>query len=276
MIQPPKNPQAGQIWVHPIDGMPMVFIPVGVFLMGSECSFEAKHLNNAAHARHQWTAPDQERPVHSVYLDGFWIDQYPVTVGQYRNFCAVTKRRMPPLPMHVLLDRTCRPSYPVVNVNWYEAMAYAQWVGKDLPTEAEWEKAARGGLERALYPWGDDPPDESKIPFDLIGIRPVGQFSPNLYNLYDMVGHIYQWCQDWYDPDYYLKGSIGIWHNPRGPAGGAKKVLRGGCWYEVGWEAEVVCRVSHRFALSPHTRYFPGLEGGRIAAIGFRCVLRCS
>lgn len=251
----------------------MIFVPAGTFLMGSERSFEGTLLQTAAPRGHRWEAPDSERPVHEVYLEGFWIDQYPVTIGQYRRFCYMTGRRFPLQPLRFFRDRAPREDYPIVNVNWYDAVAYAQWSGKELPTEAQWEKAARGGIEQALYPWGDEPPDSKKVPLGLCGPAPVMRYSPNRYGLYDLVGNVYQWCQDWYDPVYYKLNPTGGWRNPRGPELGYEKVLRGGCWYEVDWEAEVSFRVAYRFRLPPKARHFPGLEGARVAAIGFRCVL---
>lgn len=263
------NPNSGEIWICPSDQMPMIFIPPGQFLMGSKKPFVDR-------ANNRWEPPKCEQPVHEVYLDGFWIDQHPVTVGQFLKFCKATGYRMPRQPFHVYLDRANWLNYPVVNVNWFDAIEYAKWAGKSLPTEAQWEKAARGGLEQALYPWGDEPVDDTKVPPSLRGVVPVMRYPPNGYGLFDVVGHIYQWCWDWFDSSYYQHQPIGGWRNPSGPEEGLEKVLRGGCWYEVGIEADFTFRVSARFHLPPQCRYLPGLEGAKIAAIGFRCVINCA
>ena len=178
-----------------------------------------------------------EQPVHTVYVDAFYMDKYEVTVGQYKQFVRATGHRdlSDWVSTYSLTDR-----HPVVGVSWYDAMAYAAWAGKRLPTEAEWEKAARGGLAGQKYPWGNTI-DSRKANYNRnIGkTTSVGSYSPNAYGLYDMAGNVWEWCLDAYDANFY--------RNPvhRNPIAGAasisdvinnytnvksSRVLRGGSW----------------------------------------------
>ena len=138
----------------------------------------------------------------NVYTDAFYIDKYEVTVGEYKHFVSETGHRTPNWDYISKFSPTDK--HPMILVKWYDAMLYARWVGKRLPTEAEWEKAARGGLAGKKYPWGDTPPDETQT--NLSGIEdgfefsaPVGSFIPNNYGLYDMLGNVGEWCLDSYN-----------------------------------------------------------------------------
>ncbi len=242
----------------PKDGSAMVLIPAGEFQMGSNDG-----------------DPD-ERPVHTVYLDAFYIDVYEVTNAQYRKFVEATGREKPFLWK---FPHYSEPDQPVVSVTWEDANAYAKWVGKRLPTEAEWEKAARGGLTGKKYYWGDDTnppqgtgnfadisakeafPNWNVIPGYKDGfshIAPVGCFSKNGYGLYDIGGNVWEWCSDWYDPNYYSKSPR---ENPKGPASGQDRVLRGGSWFLDNGST----RISNRYD------YSASYSINFSSRIGFRC-----
>jgi formylglycine-generating enzyme len=239
----------------------MVLIPEGSFTMGSEMV--------AA-----------EQPRRTGWIDAIWMDATPVTNAQFRAFVEAThyvttaeRRATRPEsdapPRHgtwVRFAGADRDGHPVVCVSWYDAHAYACWAGKRLPTEAEWEKAARGGLQDALYPWGMSPPDESRVNWqradsDTIGevpTVPVGQFKPNAFGLFDMVGHVWHWCADWYDEFAYRDASP---INPRGPEHGVYRVRRGGSWNV---REAFRLRCANRGAMNPEHAW---------PNIGFRCVV---
>jgi formylglycine-generating enzyme required for sulfatase activity len=166
-----------------------------------------------------------EKPVHLVYLDEFWIMQTEVTNAQYAQ-CVDTGWCTPPGN-----ERWAVPAfanYPVTGVNWSQANAYAEWVGGRLPTEAEWEKAARGADGR-VYPWGNEKPDRQRTNFNaIIGFTmPVGSYleGASPYGIFDMAGNVEEWVADWYDENYYATSPSS---NPVGPAAGTLRVLRGG------------------------------------------------
>ena len=178
---------------------------------------------------------DPERPVHRVEQDAFYMDSYEVTVGQFKQF---------------------------VEESGYDAAAYAKWVGKRLPTEAEWEYAARGGLIGKRYPWGDQITHDDANYSDTGGrdkwefCAPVGSFAANGYGLYDMAGNVWEWCSDWYGVGYYATSPN---KNPQGPDTGQYRVLRGGSW---GYRTNGL-RVADRGSYGPN---------GRRNGYGFRCV----
>lgn len=231
-----KGAKAVKTKINPIDGAEMVWIPAGKFLMGSDDY-------------------PSERPPHKVYLDGYWIYKFEVTVAQYRKFCQATGRKMPEAPSWGWKD-----NHPIVYVSWNDATAYAEWAGARLPTEAQWEKAARG-TEGRRYPWGNEW-DASKcvssVGHRLSGTMPVGSCPQGAspFGVHDMAGSVWEWCADWYASESYKKSPR---RNPTGPAFGMLRVLRGGSWNCV---AEDYFRAANRINGIPDNRYGDD---------GFRC-----
>ena len=281
-ILPPSEPLAPE---------GMVSIPAGEFQMGNDGQWAAN--NEPVNRRDplsivhgtQWAA-NNEQPVHTVYLDAFFMDEHEVTNFEYQQFV-----RANPSWQKDKIDkkfhngnylknwtRNAYPSgktrHPVVYVSWYAAMAYTQWVAKRLPTEAEWEYAARGGLAGKAYPWGDKfDSDQAHIGEWRNGDRTGstakgGQYPPNGYGLYDMSGNVWEWCLDEYNEDFY---STSPRENPFAGANGldwvinnftevkSERVVRGGSWYDFGLEL----RVHSRSGKEPLKAYFD---------TGFRCV----
>lgn len=230
--------------IHESHG-PMGTIPAGEFWMGIDGP----------------QGLDDERPRHPVILDAYAMDRHEVTVGRYSIFLEHTGR-MPPLfwdtlDLHEHADR------PVIGVDWTDADAYCRWAGKRLPTEAEWEHAARGTDERR-YPWGNQTPTREFANYG-IGARfsygqtlmPVGHYEKGRspYGMYDMAGNVWEWVQDWYGTNYYEASDR---RNPSGPGEGQFKVLRGGSWSEL----PKYLLTYGRFKLPPNTRN---------SYMGFRC-----
>jgi formylglycine-generating enzyme required for sulfatase activity len=192
----------------------MVRIPEGWFLMGSE------------------VGQDNERPVHRVWVDAFSLAACQVTNNEYSRFLNATETEPPPFWNDTNFNHS---QQPVVAVSWFEAVKYCEWLSAAtghryrLPTEAEWERAARGGIEGRLFPWGNDPP--SSLPeYDKrwkTGPEPVAECEPNAFGLYDICANVHEWCSDWYQPDYYAASPE---RNPRGPESGERRASRGGSW----------------------------------------------
>jgi len=170
------------------DGSQMAYIPAGSFEMG-----DAKNVTES------WT--ERSRPVHTVTLDGFYMDKTEVTVGQFKAFLADDSSYSWGGSWDSVVTYSPTDEHPMIYVNWEDAVAYAEWAGKRLPTEAEWEKAARGGLKGKEYPWGDEVTHDDANYSDTGGTdtwtysAPVGSFEANGYGLYDMAGNVYEWCQ---------------------------------------------------------------------------------
>ncbi len=192
----------------------MALVPAGVFIMGSA-------MGDA-----------DEQPEHPVYVDAFLMDRYQVSVGHYARFLDATSHDAP--PEWSTMNRSQHQNRPVANVDWADANAYCHWVGKRQPTEAEWEKAARG-TDGRTYPWGNEHP--TKFYANLRqehwnnhgALAPVGSFEEGKspYGIYDMAGNVWEWVSDWYAPDYYKSSPS---QNPAGPPRGNHKVIRGGSW----------------------------------------------
>lgn len=175
---------------------------------------------------------DNERPIHRVWIDTFLLAACQVTNAEYGRFLRDTGKLPPPFWLD---PNFTHPEQPVVGPCWHEATQYCEWLSTStgekyrLPTESEWERAARGGVEGALFPWGDEPPES--LPNYLnrwrTGPEPVGRSAPNAFGLFDMCANVHEWCGDWYDPDYY---ALSPERNPRGPESGQRRASRGGSW----------------------------------------------
>lgn len=231
-------------WAQEIPGM--AYVPAGEFIMGSSDEDIEMYLQMFVTRRPSRYA--NEKPRHTVYLDAFYIDKYEVTNAQYEEFMTATGHSSPPYWKDELFNQ---PEQPVMSVTWEDAKAYADWVGKRLPTEAEWEKAARG-TDGRYWTWGSEW-DASKLNGNDVGTvegfvytSPVGSFPQGVspYGVHDMAGNVWEWCEDWYDESYY---SYGPKINPKGPASGDNHVLRGGDWSMN----KDFTRCPSRFGLSP-------------------------
>ncbi len=227
------------------DGSVMVLIPAGTFKMGYP-----KGLFNVY-------ATVTE---HDVYLSAYYISMYPVTVEQYQKFCQATGRKMPPAPRWGWIG-----NHPIVNVKWHNANEYAKWAGCQLPSDAQWEKAA-SGTDGREYPWGnywDSNNAQCRAPGSAYpdSTAPVGSFPSGAspYGVMDMSGNVRVWCADWYDEYYYLHSPK---KNPTGPTNGVKRVLRGGA--DLGVENDYsIFMCDNRDCYAPD-KFFDD--------IGFRCV----
>ena len=231
---------ADAVQVNPQDGLQYIWIRPGMFLMGcspgdSDCS-------------------EPEKPAHSVRLSkAYWIGQTEATVGSYRRFASATKIKMPSAAPKRYQGWNNR-NFPMIDVTWDEANRYCTWIGGRLPTEAEWEYAARGGTPDARYgslgniAWTKDNAESQT--------HPVAGKQENGFGLFDSLGNVWEWVNDWFVADYYKGGPA---QDPAGPSAGQQKVLRGGAWIV---EPKLV-RVSTRYSIAPDARsdFF-----------GFRCV----
>jgi iron(II)-dependent oxidoreductase len=222
----------------------MAYVPAGKFLMGipdDEIYIEKGHED--AGDVYELSHPQQE-----IYLSAYYIDKYPVTNAEYYEFVIAESWRLPlshgykdeDMPWWDPVTRKypeCKGDYPVVFVSWYDAMAYCEWAGKRLPTEAEWEKAARG-TDGRRFPWGNEVcPDCHKESHLYKGIKPVDKILCSVsdypsgvspYGCYHMFGNADEWCYDWYNESYPSRRPK---RNPKGPSNGKKKVVRGGIVY---------------------------------------------
>ena len=213
----------------------IVKVPEGWFLMGSEIG------------------QDNERPVHRVWVDAFCLAEHQVTNSQYACYVAAEEVEAPPLWNNPGFNH---PQQPVVAVSWFDALRYCEWlsrVGSEkyrLPTEAEWERAARGGAEGKLYPWGDAPPQS--LPNYAgrwkTGPEVVAQYEANAYGLFDICENVHEWCSDWFAPGYY---AVSPEHNPCGPETGERRSSRGGSWrHHI-----KISRCSARSSIPPQFQY---------------------
>ena len=252
-----------QAQIHSLTNAEMVLLPGGTFQMGCD------------------TGGPAEQPVHDVLLSPFWVDVNPVTNATFARFAAATgyitdaerageswgcqNGQFATIPglswkSYAASDRA---DHPVVLVTWHDALAYCEWAGLRLLTEAEWEYCARGGADGFDFPWGNELPDGSQSNFartaaELPPTNPVGLMGVNPYGIADLVGNVWQWCADWFGEGYYASSPF---QNPTGPLEGGVKVRRGGSWNVIqGFRL----RCSNRGAMKP-----------ALAApnVGFRCAM---
>ena len=281
LLTPEPDVDGSPTMVNPIDGAVLVYVPEGEFLMGGEDD----------------DARDDEKTQHLVYLDAYWIYQHPVTNAQFAAFVEASGHQTtaeetgwarvfdgqhweetdgaywgaPQGPGSSIADKG---DHPVVQVSWYDAVAYCDWAEGRLPTEAEWEKAARG-TDGRRYPWGDGPVNADRANYCDVNCpltwadtdqddgyertSPVGSYPAGAspYGALDMAGNVMEWLADWYAEDYY---TLSPDENPIGPSSGLMRVVRGGSWYDN----EAILRVSNR------GRNFP--DNWFIDFYGFRCM----
>ena len=203
---------------HAEDGM--VLIPAGEFTMG-----RTKLTKDDSTTMRPRILLD-DRPEHTVKLSAYWMDKTEVTHSQYAEFAKATGRKT---PYHWLGGKVPEGAaeLPVYNVDWEDATAYCTWKGKRLPTEAEWERAARGGKDGLSYPWGDKA-DPLKALYNVqTGPVKVGSYPANDFGVHDLAGSVSEWCADWFEREYYKASPA---ENPKGPETGLYKVIRGGAW----------------------------------------------
>ncbi|MDT7042512.1 formylglycine-generating enzyme family protein [Candidatus Nitronereus thalassa] len=229
------------------DDVSMVNIPAGNFIRGSSTGM----------------GRSDEMPREKIYIDAFSIDKFEVTNKRYLAFIAATGHKEPynVYEEGSLFKVTDIHDLPVVQVTWHDAADYCQWVGKRLPTEAEWEKAARG-TDGRMFPWGDEKPSSLHANYDRdwadkATLKPVGSLPQGAspYGVHDMSGNAREWVQDWYDKDYYAQAPK---RNPRGPDKSLLKVIRGGSWRSFDSDIRAAARGKGGFALKTH-------------GTGFRC-----
>lgn len=205
---PPPELRAGDESINPIDSAVMVWVPSGWFQMGA-------NINDAYSGL-----------MRKVYLDGYWIYKHEVTVAQYQAFCLESGKEMAPAP-----SWGWSIDHPIVNISWFDMADYAKWAGVSLPTEAQWEKAARG-TDGRIYPWGNiwDPTKCNEVTIGPKRTQPVGSYPAGAspYGCMDMAGNVIEWCADWYAKDYDSNAPV---KNPSGPADGIFRVMRGGTWH---------------------------------------------
>ena len=272
-------------------GLPegMVLIPGGTYLMGST------------------TGMPHETPVHEIVVDPFYLDIHEVTNDEFAAFVeatgfvseaeewgwslgfvpdAETTESVPGAEWWVKVDKADwrhplgpdtsiegKGNYPVVQVSWNDAVAYCKWAGKRLPTEAEWEFAARGGRSDTIFPWGNKLEVDGRMMANTwngifpqadsgadgyASVSPVETYPANGYGLYDVGGNVWEWCEDWFQGDYYHRSPR---ENPRGPAQGIEKVLRGGSW---------LCEPNYCHGYRVSHRNHSGIDTG-LNHVGFRC-----
>jgi formylglycine-generating enzyme required for sulfatase activity len=242
------------------DGKRMILIPAGEFLMGTSAA-DAIEMEKGYGWRPKWFA--DEMPQHRVTLDAYYIDETPVTNAEYKHFLDANPEHPAPSDWDQS-QRNCslgKDDHPVVFVSWSDADAYARWARKRLPTEAEWEKAARG-TEGRRFPWGQEFDHRccntsSSGLRSTTAVRQYMEIGDSPYGVIDMAGNVWEWCADWYDAEYYKRSFT---YNPLGPDADDWRVLRGGAWDIT----PDYTRCASRDYIVPDQGY---------GTVGFRCVM---
>lgn len=244
MLAMAETSQDAKLGTAQVDEPRCALIPGGCFLMGSD------------------SGRDEERPAHRVWIRDFEMAVFQVRNRDYAVFLEATAHPAPPSWHDPDFNH---PDQPVVAVSWIEAVQYCQWLSSvtgrhyRLPTEAEWERAARGGFEQRAYPWGGEAPDDwppyvrrwgrvGERDADIRGPLPVGQDVPNPYGLFDVSENVHEWCSDWFSRDYYARSPE---HDPQGPETGDRRASRGGSWRH----RIKVSRCAARSSIPPHFEY---------------------
>jgi formylglycine-generating enzyme required for sulfatase activity len=243
----------GTVKIHPKDGSKYVWVPAGTFWMGRVPG------DDVSDGRY-----DDEKPRHRVRISrGFWLGQTPVTVSAFRRFATSRAIEMPRSPKYN--PNWAEHEHPIVNVAWARARDYTGWLGGRLPTEAQWEYAARGGVDDMVYPWGNMiTPEQANYDDNKNwqGTSPVGKFPSNRFNLFDMIGNVWEWVADWYDEDIYgTRSPVDIPVDPQVyRSESEKRVVRGGSFRSIPIEV----RISNRGFQTPNN----GFDD-----FGFRCLV---
>jgi formylglycine-generating enzyme required for sulfatase activity len=231
---------------NPQDGGELVLVPAGPFLRGSK----------------EGDGDEDEVPQRKITLDDFYIDKYKVTIAQYRKCVQAGKCSTPGSGGNCNWNESGRDAHPINCINWSQADTYCRWAGKRLPTEAEWEKAARGDQGRT-YPWGSQTPTCALAHYNRCAAKDTAKTLPvtalsgsaSSYGVVQMVGNVWEWVQDWYGEKYYADS---LEKNPAGPSSGEKRVCRGGSWFNLSTQL----RAANRYFYVPTDQNF---------IIGFRC-----
>jgi len=242
----------------------MVLIPGGEFFMGSDSLVLEIPNKYPSSCSEDWF--DGEFPLHKVYIDSFYLDRYEVTFAQFTSFVDETGYKSEGIwdSLYNSDHNLDIDNIPVVGVSWNDAKAYCNWLDKRLPTEAEWEYAAKGPDKNLVYPWGNEVVLDMDNVQNEEGIKTIANYPPNKYGIYDLGGNVQEWCNDFYDKEYYINSPF---YNPKGPEEGTEKVVRGGSFY---MNAVFYSRTAHRSSFN-NSWFTDSTKNAYFKNFGFRC-----